>query len=412
MRAFITAGPSRLSATAAAKTPRPRPWVHAMATAAAVLGLVTACGSVTAASPATAAPPAGDPAACTSGTCYVAVSVATLWVRPWYPRTIDKPALGNPAHPLTWVGAMTVAQKSWLVGRLETQGLYGTKVTVIGHWHNWTKVAVPSQPTNRDPRGYPGWVPTAQLTRTAPPAAATSAVIGSPTAWLWTAGTASIAGTRVTLASYDIRLPVVRATATYVEVTLIGGRKAAVRRSNVVLHAAGSSWGVTRARVIAEARDSSGCPTYGRAHPDSATTAPGSPTPSTTPTGKPCPATPISRPCTARSSCAAPCSPATWCSSAAARPARSATSGSTSAAGTSSTPPTPARSSGSTRCRPLPTTRHPPLPVPLTPATRTLWRGASQQTRRPGAAGVPQNWMIRAQQHADPAEAMCARNRH
>jgi hypothetical protein len=27
---------------------------------------------------------------------------------------------------------------------------------------------------------------------------------------------------------------------------------------------------------------------------------------------------------------------------------------------------------------------------------------ASQQTTRPGAAGVPQDWIIRAQQHADP----------
>jgi cell wall-associated NlpC family hydrolase len=47
---------------------------------------------------------------------------------------------------------------------------------------------------------------------------------------------------------------VVRAAASYVEVSLIGGQKAAVRRSDVVLHAAGSSWGASRARVIAEAR--------------------------------------------------------------------------------------------------------------------------------------------------------------
>ena len=255
MRAFITAGPSQLSATAARKTPKPRPWPRAMAIAAVVLGLATACGSVTVKGPAATAPSADPPAPCTSGTCYVAVSVATLWVKPWYPRTIDKPALGNPAHPLTWVGAMTVPQKSWLVGKLETQALYDTKVTVIGHWHNWTQVAVPSQPTNRDPRGYPGWVPTVQLTRTAPPAATTSAVIRSPTAWLWSRWTAAgVTGTRVMLASYDTRLPVVRATATYVEVTLTGGQKAAVRRGDVTLHTAGSSWGTTRAKVIAEAR--------------------------------------------------------------------------------------------------------------------------------------------------------------
>ena len=187
--------------------------------------------------------------------------MATLWVKPWYPRAVDKPALGNPAQPRTWVRALTAAQRSWLVGRLETQALYGTKVTVIGHWGSWAQVAVPGQPTNRDRRGYPGWVPAVQLTRTAPPAAATSAVIRSPAAWLWSGWTAAgVAGTQVMLASYDTRLPVARATAAYVEVSLIGGGNAAVRRSNVVLRTAGSSWGATRARVIAEARKYLGLP--------------------------------------------------------------------------------------------------------------------------------------------------------
>ncbi|WP_187365813.1 C40 family peptidase [Trebonia kvetii] len=250
--------------------------MSAMALAAAALGLALGCGRVAspnpggaaaapaaapvaaapvAAGPAAAAPAVAAPAACASGTCYVAVSVATVWVKPRYPRAVDKPALGNPAHPQLWVRAMTVAQKSWLVGRLETQALYGTKVTVTGHWRNWTQVAVPSQPTNRDRRGYPGWVPTVQLTRTAPPAAATSAVIRSQAAWLWSRWTAGgVAGTKMMLVSYDTRLPVVLAAATYVEVTLIGGQKAAVRRGDVVLHGAGSSWGATRARVVAEAR--------------------------------------------------------------------------------------------------------------------------------------------------------------
>jgi hypothetical protein len=67
--------------------------------------------------------------------------VATAWVKPWYPRGVDKPALGNPAHPATWVQGMSIAQKSWLVGRLDTQARYGTKVIVTGHWRNWTNVA-------------------------------------------------------------------------------------------------------------------------------------------------------------------------------------------------------------------------------------------------------------------------------
>ncbi len=56
------------------------------------------------------------------------------------------------------------------------------------------------------------------------------------------------------LASYDTSLPVVRATAAYVEVKLTGGRNVALLRSDVVLHASGASWEATRARVVAEAR--------------------------------------------------------------------------------------------------------------------------------------------------------------
>ncbi len=168
---------------------------------------------------------AAQPPACLAGTCYVAVSVATVWVKPWYPRSVDRQALGAPAYPGTWVRKLTVTQKIWLVGKLETQALYGTKVIVTGHWRNWTHVAIPSQPTNRDRRGYPGWIPTAQLTRTAPRAAKTSAVVRTSAAWLWSGWTANgVAGRKLLLASYDTGLPVVQATPAYVEVTMIGGQ--------------------------------------------------------------------------------------------------------------------------------------------------------------------------------------------
>jgi gamma-D-glutamyl-L-lysine dipeptidyl-peptidase len=204
--------------------------------------------------PATTAVVAQAP--CNTGTCWVAVNVATLWVNPSYPRPVDQPALTNPADPRKWVASMTVAQKQWLVGKVETQALYGTPVTVIGHYGTgWTQVAVPGQPTNRDSRGYPGWVPTRQLTSTAPPTPTTSAVVRSRTAWLWSSWTsAGVAGTRVMEVSYDMRLPVERATPTYVVVSLIGGRRVALQRTAVALHAAGASWGATRANVATEAK--------------------------------------------------------------------------------------------------------------------------------------------------------------
>jgi hypothetical protein len=196
------------------------------------------------------------PQPCASGTCYIAVSVATMWARTSYPRPVDKPALANPADPRRWVAAMTYTQKSWLVGKLESQALYGTKVVVIGHHGtDWTRIAVPSQPTPRDGRGYPGYVPTRQLTSTAPPAANTTAVVRKPTAWLWSAWNSSgLTGRRVMEVSYGTALPVVQATPAFVVVLLIGGRHVAIRPAYVALHAAGTSWGVIRAKLIAEAK--------------------------------------------------------------------------------------------------------------------------------------------------------------
>ena len=200
------------------------------------------------------------PAPCGSGTCWVAVSVTTLWVKPWYHRGIDQPAVSNPANPQAWVSSMTYAQKLWLVGKIDTQALYGTKVTVIGQWtaadgERWTRVAVPSQSTPKDTRGYPGWVPTRQLTRTAPATATTTAEVLSPTARLWSSWTSSgVAGSEVMRVSYGTQFPVLEATSSYVKVALIGGRQVALRPSVVRLRVTGNSWGATSAKIVADAK--------------------------------------------------------------------------------------------------------------------------------------------------------------
>lgn len=194
---------------------------------------------------------------CTSGTCWVSVSVATMWVHPWSARPVDQPALANPARPRAWVAGMSYADKVGLGGRVESQALYGTKVIVIGHptqGTDWTRIAVPNQPTNRDGRGYPGWVPTRQLTSTPPPTATTTALLTAPSAWLWSGWQSTgVAGGRVMEISYDTMLPVVKSTSTYVVVKLIDGRQLALRRGYVKLHVAGTSWGGTQAKVVSEA---------------------------------------------------------------------------------------------------------------------------------------------------------------
>jgi gamma-D-glutamyl-L-lysine dipeptidyl-peptidase len=92
------------------------------------------------------------------------VSVATLWVLPSSPRAVDAPALANPVRIRAWLAAMSTAVRRDLAGRVETQTLYGERLVVTGVRSGWLHVAAVGQPTHRDARGYPGWVPRRQVT--------------------------------------------------------------------------------------------------------------------------------------------------------------------------------------------------------------------------------------------------------
>ena len=61
---------------------------------------------------------------------------------------------------------MTSDQRADLTdsNRTQTQALYGAPVLVLARQGAWSQVVVPRQPTPRDARGYPGWIPTRQLT--------------------------------------------------------------------------------------------------------------------------------------------------------------------------------------------------------------------------------------------------------
>ena len=132
--------------------------------------------------PITVSPPA---------TKYVDVSVATSWVAPGTNRPgIDDVAIANPADPRRWVSSMTLKEKLGLNSLVETQSLYGTRVTideqVVVNGLLWVHGWVDGQPTPRDTNhygGYPGWIPDQQLTPQPPPASAhgTARVTGRAT---------------------------------------------------------------------------------------------------------------------------------------------------------------------------------------------------------------------------------------
>lgn len=96
-------------------------------------------------------------------TAYVDVSVATLWTEPGLLRKLDAPSASNPVNLDAWIKSMKYEDKLWLVGNLETQALYGSKVTILEERGKWVKVAVANQLTPRNEAGYPGWMPKGQV---------------------------------------------------------------------------------------------------------------------------------------------------------------------------------------------------------------------------------------------------------
>ncbi|WP_082651876.1 C40 family peptidase [Gorillibacterium timonense] len=109
----------------------------------------------------------------------VAVSVATVWTSPASPRSLDAPILSKPVEMSAWLGSLSLDDKLDLYSgnRIQTQALYGTAVLVLEELGEWVKIAIPDQPTGKDGRGYPGWVPAVQLERGASGSAEWKAVV-------------------------------------------------------------------------------------------------------------------------------------------------------------------------------------------------------------------------------------------
>src|SRR5690606_2533746 len=92
----------------------------------------------------------------------------TLWTSAEAPDDTDRLALGTPAGVREWVTAMTREQRvDGLVDRSLTQVLLGDEVLVEEISDGWAKVVAVDQASSLDKRGYPGWLPTRQLSTTA-----------------------------------------------------------------------------------------------------------------------------------------------------------------------------------------------------------------------------------------------------
>lgn len=228
----------------------PRRWI---VVTAAMLAAVLACGTDSGPESRTSGRPAPsatttDPApggststpsrhVLTVGqSAWVSVSVARLWVTPSAPWAVDAPALEAPVRFRAWLRAMTFSQRRALDLRSDTEALLGDRVVVVRLRPRWAKVVVPSQPSPKHARGYPGWVPRRQLTATRPIRTPELATVTTRTAWLRTDDPAT---ERVTRISFGTRLPVLGREAGYLRVATPGGAARRLAASSATVHPRG-----------------------------------------------------------------------------------------------------------------------------------------------------------------------------
>lgn len=93
----------------------------------------------------------------------IGVTTATLFRRPTTDRPGDAAALGVTTDVRRWVAGLSDGER--MRDAVVTQALLGEPAVVLEERDGWTKVALPEQPADDlDPRGYPGWLPSHQLT--------------------------------------------------------------------------------------------------------------------------------------------------------------------------------------------------------------------------------------------------------
>ncbi|PID04896.1 MULTISPECIES: NlpC/P60 family protein [unclassified Sporosarcina] len=98
----------------------------------------------------------------------VNVPVTTLWKEPGKSRTVDAYATNKTPDITKWIATMSLREKQWLVGKLETQALYGQTVKVLQTKGDWVQVVVTDQSSPKNAAGYPGWMPKNHLTAVYP----------------------------------------------------------------------------------------------------------------------------------------------------------------------------------------------------------------------------------------------------
>lgn len=94
------------------------------------------------------------------------VAVTNMWNKSNQARQVDYPSTKDPVDMQKWVSSLSVMQKKWLVGKTDTQALYGDEVTLLEKKGKWQRIAAKDQYVPYLKAGYPGWVPATHVAAT------------------------------------------------------------------------------------------------------------------------------------------------------------------------------------------------------------------------------------------------------
>lgn len=166
----------------------------------------------------------------------IGVPVANLWTEPGAKRPHDSLILSVPTDTAAWADSMDDEMRLWLVGKVDTQVLFGERVLIIDRRDDWLKVIACDQSTSLDPRGYPGWVPASQVAINSEfltqQQALTQIVVTAKTAKLYLDEACTLVGD---ILSYQSRLPLLRQSDVTVALILPDGGTGYMASSDVKL---------------------------------------------------------------------------------------------------------------------------------------------------------------------------------
>lgn len=89
----------------------------------------------------------------------ISVPVTNIWRAPNKTRKIDAVSIAAKPDMAKWAAGLSVAEKNWLIGKTDTQALYGDQVEVLKSSGDWLYIAINDQFNKGQANGYEGWVP-------------------------------------------------------------------------------------------------------------------------------------------------------------------------------------------------------------------------------------------------------------